>query len=151
MLAAAWLWKTASHRWAAAFGGHFVVLMTLIVETVRWGERGAPGGDKLIFVTAVISVILSVYAAILVGVGVLARSRANRLAGLVLLMIVVVKLYLFDVWLLNALFRILAFGVLGSMLLATSFLYSRLKNTVRNLLSESADERLPPPAAGGGG
>lgn len=148
MLAAAWVWKAASHRWVAAFGGHLVLLMTLITETVRWAERGAPGGDKLIFETAAISVILSIYAAALVGVGVLARSRANRLAGLALLMIVVVKLYLFDVWLLDTLFRIVAFGVLGSMLLATSFLYSRLKNTVRNLLSDSAEERLPPPAAG---
>lgn len=147
MLAAAWVWKTASHRWVAAFGGHFVLLMTLITEAVRWGERGAPGGDKMIFETAVISVILSVYAAVLVAVGVAARSRVNRIAGLVLLMVVVAKLYLFDVWLLDTLFRIVAFGVLGTMLLATSFLYSRLKNTVRNLLSDSAEERLPPPAA----
>lgn len=148
MLAAAWLWKTASHRWAAAFGGHFALLTTLIVETVRWGERGAPGGDKLIFETASISVILSVYAAVLVAVGVLARSRANRIAGLGLLMIVVAKLYLFDVWLLDTLFRIVAFGVLGTMLLATSFLYSRLKSTMRSLLGDKAEARVPPPAAG---
>lgn len=148
MLAAAWLWKTASHRGAAAFGGHFVLLTALIVETVRWGERGAPGGDKLIFETASISVILSVYAAVLVAVGVLARSRANRIAGLALLMIVVAKLYLFDVWLLDTLFRIVAFGVLGTMLLATSFLYSRLKGTMRSLLGDEKETAAPPSAAG---
>ncbi|MCC6265210.1 MAG: DUF2339 domain-containing protein [Bryobacterales bacterium] len=148
MLGAAWFWGGASHRWGAAFGGHFVVLMSLIVETVRWGERGAPGGDKLIFVTAIVSVILSVYAAVLVAVGVLARSRANRVAGLVLLMVVVAKLYLFDVWLLDTLFRIVAFGVLGAMLLATSFLYSRMKGAMRGLLGKEGEDRLPPPAAG---
>lgn len=146
MLGAAWFWKIASHRWAAAFGGHFVILMTFIVETVRWGNRGAPGGNALIFETAIISVILSVYAAVLVAVGVLARSRANRIAGLVLLLIVVAKLYLYDVWLLDTLFRIVAFGVLGTMLLATSFLYSRLKRTVQSLLSEETEEQATPPA-----
>lgn len=148
MLGAAWFWRGSSHRWAAAFAGHFVVLMSLIVETVRWGERGAPGGDKLIFVTAIVSVILSVYAAVLVAVGVLARSRPNRVAGLALLMLVVAKLYLFDVWLLDTLFRIVAFGVLGAMLLATSFLYSRMKGAMRGLLGKEGEDRLPPPAAG---
>jgi uncharacterized membrane protein len=146
MLGAAWFWKVASHCWVAAFGGHFVILMTFIVETVRWGNRGAPGGNALIFETAIISVILSVYAAVLVAVGVLARSRANRIAGLVLLLIVVAKLYLYDVWLLDTLFRIVAFGVLGTMLLATSFLYSRLKRTVQSLLSEETEEQATPPA-----
>ncbi|MDZ7639011.1 MAG: DUF2339 domain-containing protein [Bryobacterales bacterium] len=150
MLGAAWLWTAASHRLAAAFGGHFVILTTLILEAVRWGERGAPGGDALIFQTALVSVILSVYAAMLVAVGVLARSRANRIGGLVLLLFVVAKLYLFDVWLLDTLFRIVAFGVLGSMLLATSFLYSKLKHTVRSLLTEEPSAHRagnPPPAA----
>lgn len=146
MLAAAWPWREKGHRWIAAFGGHLTILSALIVETVRWGERDAPGGSALIFETAVISAILSVYAAALVAAGVAARSRVNRIAGLVLLLVVAVKLYLFDVWLLDTLFRILAFGALGSMLLATSFLYSRLKGAVRSLLN--GETAGPAPAAG---
>lgn len=148
MLAAAWLWRNRIHRWAAAFAGHFTILLALIVETIRWGERGAPGGDALIFETAMISAILSVYAVILVGAGVAARSRANRIAGLALLLLVAAKLYLFDVWLLDTPFRIVAFGVLGSMLLATSFLYSRLKGAVRGLLQREKTDPAPAGDAG---
>ena len=36
---------------------------------------------------------------------------------------VVVKLYLYDVWLLSALYRMAAFAILGVLLLAASFLY----------------------------
>lgn len=138
MLGSSWLWRATAHVALAAVGGHAMVLLALLVEAVRAGERSTTG-DTLIIQTALISVIVSVYAAAMVGVGVLARSRAYRIGGLVLLMVVVAKLYLFDVWLLNTVFRILAFGVLGTMLLATSFLYSKLKRTVRGLIAEEVN------------
>lgn len=147
LLAASWFWRQTAHAGLSAAGGHAVVLISLIVEAVRVGERSA-SGDTLIIQTALISVILSIYAAALVGVGVVARSRAYRVGGLILLMAVVAKLYLFDVWLLNTVFRILAFGVLGTMLLATSFLYSKLKRTVRSLIADEGVAAPAPPVAG---
>ncbi len=51
----------------------------------------------------------------------------NRHLGLVLLGIVVLKLYLYDVWLMTAFYRISAFVALGVLLLAASFIYSRFK------------------------
>jgi len=38
---------------------------------------------------------------------------------------VVVKLYLYDVWLLGGFYRMAAFAILGVMLLVMSYLYSR--------------------------
>jgi uncharacterized membrane protein len=53
------------------------------------------------------------------------RSGVHRLAGLVLTGIVILKLYLYDVWQLGRVYQIIAFVILGILLLSTSFLYSR--------------------------
>ena len=152
MIAASWVWRATGHRWVAAFGGHFVLLLTLIIEVTRMAARSATGANVLILQTAMISVLLGFYAAILVAVGVVTKTRPNRIGGLVLLLVVVAKLYVFDVWLLDTLFRIVAFGALGSMLLVTSFLYSRLRNTVKQFLggedrSRGGQGAPPPPPA----
>lgn len=152
MLAASWVWRASGHRWVAAFAGHFTLLLTLIIEVIRMAERMATGGNVLIVQTAMISVLLGFYAAILVAVGVITKTRPNRIGGLVLLLIVVAKLYVFDVWLLDTLFRIVAFGALGSMLLVTSFLYSRLRHTVKQFLGDESKTPVgpvapPPPQA----
>jgi len=54
----------------------------------------------------------------------------NRLLGLLLLAGVVVKLYLSDVWVLDRIYRVIAFGFLGILLLLTSFLYSRYRTKI---------------------
>ena len=48
--------------------------------------------------------------------------------------LVVVKLYLYDIWQLNQFYRILAFVVLGALLLSGSFLYSRYRHRLLELL-----------------
>ncbi|MBV9764309.1 MAG: DUF2339 domain-containing protein, partial [Acidobacteriaceae bacterium] len=73
------------------------------------------------------SVFLALYGVIVIAYGVLQRSVINRRLGLVLLGIVVVKLYLYDVWLMSSFYRISAFVALGVLLLTASFIYSRLK------------------------
>jgi uncharacterized membrane protein len=60
------------------------------------------------------------------------RFPLNRLLGLGLLAVVVGKLYLMDVWSMERLHRIAAFSVLGLLLLATSFLYSRFRAKVED-------------------
>jgi uncharacterized membrane protein len=45
-----------------------------------------------------------------------------------LLAAVIVKLYVYDVWLLTRFYRIGAFVALGVLLLAASYLYSRFKS-----------------------
>jgi uncharacterized membrane protein len=63
---------------------------------------------------------------------VLARLGVDRILGLGLLAIVVFKLYLYDVWQLNRIYRVVAFAILGALLLITSFVYSRYKTVIEN-------------------
>jgi uncharacterized membrane protein len=75
---------------------------------------------------------MACYAVLLVGAGVIYRSALNRILGLGLIGVVVAKLYLYDVWLLVRIYRIAAFGVLGALLLLTSYVYSRNRVSIEN-------------------
>jgi uncharacterized membrane protein len=84
--------------------------------------------------TVSISILFAVYALMLITAGVATRTAANRIAGLVLIGLVIVKLYLFDVWQLQRSYRISAFIALGFLLISTSFLYSRFRHLIESLL-----------------
>jgi uncharacterized membrane protein len=67
---------------------------------------------------------------LLIGAGVGSRTLINRVLGLGLIGLVVVKLYVYDVWQLVRIYRIVAFAVLGALLLITSYLYSRYREKI---------------------
>ena len=113
--------------------GHVFLLWGMILEVMDWASRTTPQENLLSVETVAISVLLAVYAVVLVSVGVATRTSINRLAGLVLMGIVVLKLYFFDVWLLDRIYKIAAFAALGVLLFATSFLYSRFRGMIENL------------------
>jgi len=63
--------------------------------------------------------------------------------GFSLLGIMVLKLYAYDVWQMDNVSRIIAFIILGIILLLSSFMFQRLKNMIRNLVDkkdESSEE-----------
>jgi uncharacterized membrane protein len=64
----------------------------------------------------------------------------DRLLALGAIGFVVVKLYFYDVWLLDRLYRISAFVALGILLLAASYLYSRWKDKLDVLWSAGSDQ-----------
>jgi uncharacterized membrane protein len=66
-------------------------------------------------------------------VGVATRTIINRLSGLGLTAIVILKLYLFDVWQLTRPYQISAFVISGILLLVTSFLYSNFRRLIGGL------------------
>jgi len=76
---------------------------------------------------------MTVYAVMLVTLGVTTRTVINRMLGLGLVGLVVAKLYLLDVWVVGLGFRIAAFLALGVLLLVVSFLYSRFKPRLERL------------------
>ena len=85
-------------------------------------------------VTAIgVSIVMAVYAVVLIGVGVAYRSVLNRLLGLGLIALVVLKLYLYDVWEASRIFKMAAFVSLGILLLLTSYLYSRFRPAIESL------------------
>ncbi len=134
---------SAAALWAAAYwvrdrptapvyyiAGHAIMLAALSMEVLGWAERASAAANLEGVETVSISVLWAFYAVFLVGLGVRLRFVLDRLMGLILIGIVVLKLYIYDVWQLARVFRILAFVVLGLLLLATSYLYSRYRSTI---------------------
>jgi uncharacterized membrane protein len=62
------------------------------------------------------------------------RERVLRLSGLVLFLLCIAKLFVYDLRELDTLSRILSFVVLGVMLLAASWVYTRYREKIRRLL-----------------
>ncbi len=81
-----------------------------------------------------LTVLWALYAIAIIAVGIVRGSRAVRLAGLVLLVIPVAKLFAFDVFLLERGYRVAAFVILGVLLLGTGLAYQRYSAKVRRFL-----------------
>jgi uncharacterized membrane protein len=128
-VASRWLAEN-TEKLATYVAGHAVLLWALILEVVGWASRSAAIENLGSVRSAAISILLMSYALLLVIIGVAARSGVSRLLGLGLVAIVVLKLYLYDVWELRRIYRVTAFTVLGLLLLLTSFLYSRYRGTI---------------------
>jgi uncharacterized membrane protein len=123
--AAAW-WVRRGRTAAASYEiGHTVMLWGLILEAISWSSRTASPENLASVTSTAISVVAATYAVLLVAGGAAWGHAGSRLSGIALIGIVVLKLYLYDVWLLEAFYRMAAFAILGVMLLAMSYLYSR--------------------------
>ncbi len=83
-----------------------------------------------------LSLLWVVYAAVLIVLGVVRRWRWVRVAGLALLAVPVVKLFAYDSRTLEQEYRVIAFIVLGLILLAAGLLYQRNSRAVRGFLFE---------------
>ena len=83
--------------------------------------------DRFSFLSALESACLAVYGTAVLVYGLVKKSLVDRTLGLVLLVLVILKLYLWDVWQLNRFYRISAFVALGILLLAASYLFSRFR------------------------
>jgi uncharacterized membrane protein len=136
LVAAAALW--ASAYWLGAgvralatyIAGHAVLMWGLMLEVTGWAQRTATPQNLAYLESTSISILMAVYALVLVAAGVVTRTLINRVLGLGLIGLVVAKLYLYDVWLLVRIYRIAAFAVLGALLLITSYLYSRYRDKI---------------------
>jgi len=112
------------------FAGHFFLLWGLCLEVFGWAARSVAPENRISVETMTISLLFGVYAVVLVSLGVATRTAVNRLSGLGLIGVVVLKLYFFDVWQLGRPYQIAAFVILGILLLSTSFLYSHFRRLI---------------------
>ncbi len=103
----------------------FCVAMLRLVDL--WATNNTAPINRTSLVGELDSVFLALYGVIVITYGVARKSPTNRLLGLVLLGIVVLKLYVYDVWLMASFYRISALVALGVLLLAASYVYSRFK------------------------
>ncbi len=105
--------------------GHAAMLWGLALEAAGWSARTASPENFRSVASTSISVIAAAYAVLLVAGGAARKHAGSRLMGMGLIGLVVLKLYLYDVWLLGAFYRMAAFAILGVMLLVMSYVYSR--------------------------
>ncbi len=110
---------------AAYLTGHALMLGGLELEILGQVQRTAAPEDVRSASIVAFSLVLAFYGFALVALGVARRARFDRVMGLIALSLVIVKLYLFDVWQLGRLFRSTAFVGLGLLLVSASYLYSR--------------------------
>lgn len=106
---------------------HACFAIAVLREIAIWVTHNIGPANQASVISELGSVFLALYAVAMITLAVLRRSALDRVVGLILIALVVAKLYLYDVWLLTRFYRISAFVALGILLLAASFVYSRLK------------------------
>jgi hypothetical protein len=110
-----------SDRRVSAF---FSLLGTLLLISLLFGR--VSGG--------LLSVSWGLQGLALLGCGFSLRERILRLQGLALLFVCILKLFLYDLRNLEAIYRILSFVALGLILHSVSWIYSRFREHIRRLL-----------------
>ncbi len=139
-VAAKLLFEPVGRRTAYVLG-HVIVLVAIGLEIAGWTERSIAYEERFEIASVSISIMMAIYGLMLVAVGVMRRSAVDRILGLALMGIVVLKLYLSDVWLLGRAFRVAAFLGLGVLLLLVSFVYSRYRSVIERLWKDEPPRR----------
>jgi hypothetical protein len=127
------------HSWAP------LALLMAAVFCVNRILRGGGGyiSGALFLITAVVydavegrllTVALGFEGATLLVIGFALRERALRLAGLIIFLLCIAKLFVYDLRELDTLSRIFSFVALGVMLLAASWVYTKFREKLRRLL-----------------
>lgn len=116
-----------------------LTLFALSTELIDAVERGffaiAPETAGNV-ISLSLSALWALYAAALIVLGIVRRIRLLRLAGLGLLAVPVVKLFLYDAFSLGQAYRVAAFIGLGVLLVIGGFLYQRHGRVIRGFLLE---------------
>ena len=113
-----------------------VALWGLTLEAVHFFDARASrlGADTFGAQQLSLTVLWAVYATGVIGVGIARQSSRIRLAGIALLAVPLVKLFGFDVFLLEREYRVAAFVTLGVLMLGTGLVYQRYSQAVRGFL-----------------
>ena len=131
-LGAWWLKNERLPAAVAYVAGHFILVSACLFEWNDWVDAAVNPENRVGVFAVGASILMAVYGTLLISIGVMHRSALNRLLGLLLMAIVIVKLYFYDVWEASRLFRTAAFMFLGLLLLLTSYLYSRYRVAIEN-------------------
>ena len=111
----------SNERYARAF---YSLLATLLLAILLFYE--VSGGT--------LTMVWAAEALALLGAGFPLRDRVQRLSGLTLFMICVLKLFLYDLRELETVNRILSFIVLGLILVGVSWMYTRFRDRIQRYL-----------------
>jgi uncharacterized membrane protein len=131
-------WKTpASTLWIFA---NFLTLWLLSFEIWNFFDYRALNGMASSAAQNAQNLSLTgiwlVYAVVLLVVGIARRSRAVRLGGLALMALSILKVFMYDVFKLETVYRIIAFVGLGILLLVGGYLYQRYSSRIKDFLTK---------------
>jgi uncharacterized membrane protein len=107
-----------------------------VITSVTSGYFTVPPGTADNVISLALSILWATYAAALMVLGIAARWRWVRLAGLALLAVPVAKLFVYDIFQLDQGYRVAAFLSLGAIMVAGGFLYQRFRGAIRGFLLE---------------
>lgn len=116
---------------------NFLTLYVLSAEVIASVDSGVIGVSDSVAGNAKslgLSLLWATYASIALVTGIFKGFRSLRLAGLALLAVPVLKLFLVDSFQLDQGYRVAAFLILGAMLLAGGFLYQRYRIAIDEFL-----------------
>lgn len=91
---------------------------------------------KPIFATGGISIAWSLYAIVLLTLGIRKQQKAMRLVSLILFTVVSLKIFIVDLANLGEFWRIIAFILLGAIIIAASFIYIKFQDQFRTVEEE---------------
>lgn len=83
-----------------------------------------------------LSILWALYAVGVIAVGFARKSRLLRIGGILLIGFTLLKFFLYDLWGLGSLYRIIISIVLGVLLLVASFGYNKYKDRIKGLMQE---------------
>ncbi|MEE9292217.1 MAG: DUF2339 domain-containing protein, partial [Acidobacteriota bacterium] len=123
----------AAHRVLSAAGTTllFILLTTEVYTFFRFrpGDGADPVTNSLRAQLSV-SILWAIFASVLMIVGFRRSDRGVRYAAGGLFALTLSKVFLMDVWELREIYRILSFIIIGLLLVAASYLYSRLRSRI---------------------
>lgn len=100
-------------------------LVALSLEFWDYFGKGVTGMEADLARHLSLSILWTIYATILILVGVQQKSALLRWQALTLFGLVVIKVFIYDLASLDRAYRILSFLILGSLLMVVSFLYTK--------------------------
>ena len=107
-----------------------------LADLASWEYTGPVGTGLRNARNLSLTALWAVYAVILLVVGITKRWRLVRLSALGLLAIPIVKVFVYDVFALEQVYRIIAFVGLGFLLLASAYFYNRYSKAVKSFLTK---------------
>lgn len=93
------------------------------------------------FITFVLPILWMILSCVFLYSGIKKNAVYSKF-GFILITITIVKLYLYDVWQMDHVSRIVAFIVLGLILLVSSFAFQRLKNLLGKFVEKNSDQNI---------
>ena len=112
------------------------ILSAEIIASVDSAYFDVPADVAGNVISLSLSILWAVYAALLMVLGIVKRWRWVRTAGLALLAVPILKLFVFDTFSLEREYRVVAYLGLGLLLVAGGFLYQRYSRVIRGFLLE---------------